>query len=60
VGLQYTFTFEAPLPKAATFVVDPDELALSSPLGAFRGGRLAVPAGCEALTVTLTSEEEVR
>ena len=60
VGLQYTFTFEAPLPKAATFAVDPDGLALSSPLGAFRGGRLAVPAGCEALTVTLTSEEEVR
>ena len=60
VGLRYTFTFEAPLAHAATFSIDPDGLSLASPLGAFRGGRLAVPAGCEQFQVTIRSTEGVR
>ena len=60
VGLRYTFTFEAPLAHAATFSIDPDGLSLASPLGAFGGGRLAVPAGCEQFQVTIRSTEGVR
>ncbi len=60
VGLRYTFTFEAPLTHAATFVIDPDDLMLTSTLGAFRGSQLAVPVGCEQFSVTLVSSEELR
>ena len=60
VGLRYSFTFDAPLDRPARFVVDPSKLQLASALGAFRGGELVIPAGCETFSVTLTTQEQIR
>ena len=60
VGLAYTFTFASALAEPAAFVVDPGALALSSPLGAVRAGRLDVPVGTKQFTVTVENPEAVR